>query len=67
MTSQQRFVLFGGVSLTFISGIAFHNSTANEVDDRFPEIRFQEILVAFFTGVKLDGNIASEFFASHFI
>ena len=67
VTSQQRFVLFSGVPFAFISGIAFYNGAAYKVDDRLPEIRFQEILITFFTGVKLDGNIASEFFASHFI
>ena len=56
-------VLFGGVALPVIGGVAFHHGAAHRLNGGFPEFRAQEVLVAHLAGMQLDGHIAGQFLA----
>lgn len=40
MCLQRLFVLGGCITLAFVCGVAFYNSTANVINDRLSEFRF---------------------------
>lgn len=53
-------VLLGGVPGAFVGGVAFYHRAGNGFDHGLPEVRPQEILVAFLAGVQLHGNLAGQ-------
>ena len=51
-------VLFRGIALAFVSGVAFGNSSADVFYYRFPEVGSNKVLVSDFAGMQFDGNVA---------
>ena len=51
-------VLFGGVSLAVISGVALDDGPADIVDDRLPERRSKKILIPDLARVNLNRDLA---------
>ena len=53
-------MLFGGVALAVIGGIAFDDCAADVLDDGLPEVGTQEVLVADLARMDLDGDLAGQ-------
>ena len=53
-------VLLGGVPGAFVGSVALHHRAGNGFDHGLPEVRPQEILVAFLAGVQLHGDLAGQ-------
>ena len=67
MRRQKLKMLFGRVALTLISGVAFDHGAVHKLDHRLPEFGMQEVLIALFTGVNLDGYSAGKLRTCGFI
>ena len=64
---QQPGMLFRGVPLTGIRGVALHNGAADVINHRLPEFRTEKVLIALLAGVQLDGNIARKLLSGKLI
>ena len=53
----------GGVASAVVGGVALHNGAAHLVDHGLHKVRAQEVLVAWFAGVELDGHLAGKLYA----
>ena len=53
-------VLFGGVALAGIGGVALDNRAVHAVDHRLPKIRAQEVLVSLLAGVYLHCDLTGQ-------
>ena len=56
-------VLLGRVARACVGGVALDNSAVHGLDHRLPEVRVQEVLVPFFSGVHLHGDSARQLFS----
>ena len=51
-------VVLGGVAAALVGGVALDDRAADMVNNRFPEFRAEEVLIADLAGVYLDGDAA---------